>query len=210
MRVVFVYNGSESLGIASLSAYLKAHGHETFLVFDPAVFGGNRGRENPLLARLFEVRDVRTEAERARSLAESRLEEAEEERRGLSGMRDDLTRRGELLEAEAQRGLEERMRSVRGVLARMQRLLDQLPPQQRGELEVVVHELRDALEGASLTDRRKAFLDALKKGDLVYLPRYRRRAPVHKVDRDKREVAVKLGAMKLRVPFDEVTWYETL
>lgn len=54
MRVVFVYNGSESLGIASLSAYLKAHGHETFLAFEPAVFGGNRGRENPLLSRLFD------------------------------------------------------------------------------------------------------------------------------------------------------------
>lgn len=55
MRVVFIYNGSESLGIASLSAYLKAHGHETFLVFDPAVFGGNRGRENPLLEKIFSI-----------------------------------------------------------------------------------------------------------------------------------------------------------
>lgn len=55
MRVVFVYNGSESLGIASLSAFLKAHGHDTFLVFDPAIFGGNRGRENPILQRIFDI-----------------------------------------------------------------------------------------------------------------------------------------------------------
>jgi len=54
MKVVFLYSGSENLGIESLSAYLKANGHETALVFDPAHFRGNSGRDNPTLAGLFD------------------------------------------------------------------------------------------------------------------------------------------------------------
>ena len=45
---------------------------------------------------------------------------------------------------------------------------------------------------------------------MVYLPRYRQRVMVHKVDRDKRQVVCKLGSMKVQVTFDEVTPYESL
>lgn len=54
MKIVFLYSGSESVGVSALSAYLKAHGHDTALVFDPAHFRGSRGRDNRTLARLFD------------------------------------------------------------------------------------------------------------------------------------------------------------
>lgn len=54
MKVVFVYKGSESLGIEYLSSFLKNKGHQTELVFDPAVFSSDRGRDNQLLSRLFD------------------------------------------------------------------------------------------------------------------------------------------------------------
>ena len=38
MRVVFLYMGAENLGVQYLSSVLKKHGHETFMVFDPALF----------------------------------------------------------------------------------------------------------------------------------------------------------------------------
>lgn len=41
MKVVFVYNGYESLGIEYLSSYIKAHGHQTELFFMPDVFSGD-------------------------------------------------------------------------------------------------------------------------------------------------------------------------
>ncbi|MFT7678357.1 MAG: hypothetical protein ACI8QC_002343, partial [Planctomycetota bacterium] len=58
--------------------------------------------------------------------------------------------------------------------------------------------------------RRTAFLDTIKKGSLVYLPRYRQRVLVHKLNREKREVTCKLGSMKVTVTFDEITPYESL
>jgi radical SAM superfamily enzyme YgiQ (UPF0313 family) len=52
MKVLFVYRGSENLGIEYLSSALRAAGHETRLFFDPAVFAGDQLHNNALLARL--------------------------------------------------------------------------------------------------------------------------------------------------------------
>ena len=54
MRVTFVTSGLEHLGVAALSAYVKAHGHEASLVYEPKPFSSNSGPDSPLLARLFE------------------------------------------------------------------------------------------------------------------------------------------------------------
>lgn len=54
MRVTFVTSGLEHLGIAALSAYVRAHGHETTLVYEPKPFSSNSGPDNALLSRLLE------------------------------------------------------------------------------------------------------------------------------------------------------------
>jgi DNA mismatch repair protein MutS2 len=167
-------------------------------------------RDEQVSALLAEVRDVRTEAERVRSLAESRLADAAQVSREAGSLRDDLERRGEQLEAEAQRGLEERVREARGALLRAEALLEQVPGRQRAPLAAALADAERALTSASLTERRQAFLEGLKKGDLVYLPRYRRRCPVHKVDRAGEVLVVKLGSVKLEVAFGEVTPFESL
>src|SRR3990172_2607840 len=59
IRVVFVYNGAENLGIECLSAYLKSCGHEVHLVFDPAPFSGNRGSDSKILAKFTGSSDSR-------------------------------------------------------------------------------------------------------------------------------------------------------
>ena len=70
--------------------------------------------------------------------------------------------------------------------------------------------LEDQLTGASLTERREAFLQSLGKGSLVFLPRYRQRVIVHKLDHDRRMLVARMGSMKVKVSFDEVTPYESL
>ena len=67
-----------------------------------------------------------------------------------------------------------------------------------GDPPATIEEVLDALErelsGTALSDRRQSFLDGLKKGSFVYLPRYRQRLVVHKVDHAKREVTVQLAS----------------
>jgi len=54
MRVTFVTSGLEHLGIAALSAYVKAHGHDSTLVYEPKPFSSNSGPDSAFFARLLE------------------------------------------------------------------------------------------------------------------------------------------------------------
>lgn len=58
MKIVFVHNGYESLGIEYLSASLKAAGHETALVIDPCLFDEAGFWRSPALAGLFSYREA--------------------------------------------------------------------------------------------------------------------------------------------------------
>ncbi len=172
--------------------------------------GLHERREGELADLMEEVRVARTAAEELRAGAEQRLDEARERIRELEDVRGDLDRRGEQLEAEAQKGIEERVRDGVRKVERARSLLSQIPKETAQALAGVLDELEADLTGASLSERRQAFLSSLRKGSLVYLPRYRQRVLVHKVNGAKREVVCKLGNMKLRVTFEEVTPYESL
>jgi anaerobic magnesium-protoporphyrin IX monomethyl ester cyclase len=68
MRISFVTSGLEHLGIAALSACVKAHGHESTLVYEPKPFSSNSGPDNALLARLLD----RSPQESAQRIAATR------------------------------------------------------------------------------------------------------------------------------------------
>jgi DNA mismatch repair protein MutS2 len=159
---------------------------------------------------LDEVQELRVTAEKLRAEADARLLELERARAELAGAERDLAARRSQLEAEAQRGIEERIARARAILARARSFLPQLPPGSRSELDGWVRELEGALDGAALSDRRAGFLAALKKGELVWLPKFKKRVQVTRIHRSKRALDVKLGARELRVSFDDVTFYESL
>jgi radical SAM superfamily enzyme YgiQ (UPF0313 family) len=55
MKIVFIYNGAENLGIEYLSSCLKLKGHEVHLLFDPAVFSGDYLMNNKLFSRALNI-----------------------------------------------------------------------------------------------------------------------------------------------------------
>ena len=167
-------------------------------------------RDRDAVELMHKLRGASEHAEKVRRAAETRLQEIEQTGAQIAEREREIARRGELLEAEAQRGLEERVREARRALAEAHALLEQLPVERAAALRAVVERTESALTQASLTERRQRFLAGLDKGELVYIPRYRQRCVVKKVDRDKRSVTVRLGGMNLTIPFDEVTWYESL
>ena len=131
-------------------------------------------------------------------------------RAALEEERQSLARKSDSLADEAQRSLDERLRGARDGLMQGRNLLNGIPASQSAELQAVFDRIEAHLVGATLTDKRKEFVESLRKGDSVYLPRYGRRCQVHKVDREGGEAVVKLGSMKLRVGLDEITWLESL
>jgi hypothetical protein len=54
MRVTFVCCGLEHLGVEALSAFVRHHGHEPTLVYEPRPFSSGSGTDIPLLARWLE------------------------------------------------------------------------------------------------------------------------------------------------------------
>ena len=96
------------------------------------------------------------------------------------------------------------MRQARKWIERAQALLAQLPPAQRKEVEEALVALDRELSGSALSERRQAFLDSLAKGSYVYVPRYKQRLVVQKVDKGSREVTVQLGKMRMKLSFDEL------
>lgn len=167
-------------------------------------------RDRDTTELLAKLRGASEHAESVRRAAEARLEEAERSARAAAEREAELARKGELVEAEAQRGLEERVRDARRTLDEARALAAQVPGDKAKALREALERTEEALTRASLTERRKAFLAGLDKGQMVYIPRYRQRCQVRKVDRAQRKVTVKLGGMDLAVTFDEVTWYESL
>jgi len=161
-------------------------------------------RDEELLGLMAEVRVARTQAERVRSEVEERLEDVSRASREVEEARAAVERKGEMLEAEAQRGIEDRVRASRRALERARALLDQLAPAPRAAMDEALRVLDAEITGAALSERRARFLAGLKKGSWVYLPRFRRRVPVLRVDRRARMVTVHLGAARLEVSFDEL------
>lgn len=157
-----------------------------------------------------EVRDVRTDAERARTQAEEKLAQASHRVREIDELRGELEERSDLLEAEAQRGIEERVSDALRALAQAQALLPQLPKSSGEPMGKALAKVLSELGGASLSERRQLFLDSLHKGQFVFLPRYKKRCIIQKVHKSKRELLVKIGGMNMRVSFDEATSYEAL
>ena len=155
-----------------------------------------------------QVRHARERAEELRSAAESQLRTAEASKRAAVEEQQTLARRSELLESEAQRTIEERVAAGRKRLESLKPLLAQVPAQLKKELSEGLAAVDADLSGAALSEKRQSFLDALKEGQFVFLPRLRQRVPVKKLDKKRRIAVVLLGGKPMEVGYDEITSFE--
>ncbi|MEO6711567.1 MAG: endonuclease MutS2, partial [Planctomycetota bacterium] len=162
-------------------------------------------RDRDVRELMDKMRGAREQAERARSDVEDRLRAVEAQGRQLVEERGAVARKSELLAGEAQIDLEERVREARRALSSAMALLPQLSANQAAAMREILERVESELSGASLTERRQAFLDSLEKNRYVYVPRLKKRVVIAKVDRNKRELSVRLGSLTVQVSFDEVT-----
>jgi len=148
------------------------------------------------------------EADRRRSGELARAAAAKQQE--LEGRMADAVRKENWLQEEADGVVEAALRAAQAALQEPLAALAHAPGQ-HGEraraLKVVVDGL---LRNAPLHRRRMAFCNALKKGDVVFLPRWRRSCAVHKIDRVRELVVVDYGNVKVEVPFEDVSWLQPL
>ena len=157
-----------------------------------------------------DLRQSRMHAEELRGKAETKLGEVEDERRHLKMEREAQARQVSLLAKEAQLGIEGRLRGAKSYLSSARKLLPQMAKAAKNEMESNLDKLEEALVGSSLDDLRKEFLAGLKKGDHVWVPRYRKRCAITRIYKSKQRVAIQVGRAEFEVGFEEISTYDTL
>jgi hypothetical protein len=106
--------------------------------------------------------------------------------------------------------VEAELRRVQAALAEPLAALANAPAP-HGERARSLRTLVDGLlKQAALHRRRMAFCNGLKKGDQVFLPRWRRLCVVHKVDKVRELLTVDYGNVKMEVPFEDASWLQPL
>ncbi len=154
----------------------------------------------------------------ARLAAESHRERAREMERDAGRRIRELEERTRILEEraaglerEAEQRAEASLRKAREELLEMVKPLLQAPAPHGERARALKKALESLLAWSPLARQRERFLENLRKGDTVRVPRFRFRGPVEKVDRRKGKILVLLeGGMRMEVPFQDVYPDETL
>jgi DNA mismatch repair protein MutS2 len=156
------------------------------------------------------VQVARRDAEADRRRTADLTRAVEQQQSKLDERLAEAVRKENWLQEEADGVVEAELRAAQAALAEpLTALLS--APGQHGErargLKVVVDGL---LKNAALHRRRMRFCHGLKKGDQVFLPRWRRTCAVHKVDKVREVLVVDYGNVKMEVPFEDVSWLQPL
>ncbi len=147
------------------------------------------------------VEKERRRAERVRRKVQGEARAYEERLREVDAV-------GEALEEEAQRVVDD---SVRDAKAKLQPLVDQLknvPKTHKPIVDKLAEEIDRLLVGTPLGEKREEFARSLKKEEEVYVPKFREKAKVKKIDKGGRVVTVLLNGILTEIGFDDVSWVE--
>jgi len=148
------------------------------------------------------------EADRRRTADLSRA--AAERQQVLDERMADAVRKETWLQEEADGVVEQELRRAQASMLEPPKAL-QNAPGAHGERARALQAIVDGLlRPAALHRRRMAFCHRLKKGDQVFLPRWRRLCTVNKVDKVRELVSVDYGNVKMDVPFEDVSWLQPL
>ena len=110
------------------------------------------------------------------------------------------------LEQEADREIDECLRQGRDrALSWLQKLRNLQEPHKTyvESLEKVLYEL---VERSPLGVKRRRYVEQLRKGDEVYIPRYRERCRVIKIHRKEDRIEVAYRNLSVKLPVDEIMW----
>jgi DNA mismatch repair protein MutS2 len=147
------------------------------------------------------VEKERRRAERVRRRAQGDARAYEERLKEVDALED-------ALEAQAQQVVDDSMRNAKSRLAPLIDQLKNVPKTHRDVVEKLAGEVETLLVATPLGAKREEFARSLKKEDEVFVPKFRERAKVRKVDKAGRVLTVLLNGIPTEIGFDDVSWIE--
>ncbi|PIE22741.1 MAG: endonuclease MutS2 [Planctomycetota bacterium] len=167
-------------------------------------------RDTSLDDMIGRIQRTRKAAEEHRRAAETRRRQVESDEGALREREEELSLKSAWLQEEAEQFVDEELRAARDMLQTpMKQFLGAPAPFNelaKGMLEL----LGSLLHSSALGRRREKYVEGVKKGEFVYVPRFRRRCKVLKNDRKKKLLAVELGALRMDLPWEDVSWLQAL
>jgi len=161
------------------------------------------------------TREIISRMERSRRRVEKERRRAERVRRKIQGDARVYKERlrevdevADVLQVEAQLVVDHAVREAKTKLAPMVEQLKNVPKSHRPLVDALSEEVDRLLVGTPLGEKREAFARALKKDDEVYVPKFRERAKVKKIDKGGRSLTVLLNGIRTEISFDDVSWLE--
>jgi DNA mismatch repair protein MutS2 len=155
--------------------------------------------------------------QRARRAAEEQRREAAESRRraasdvvALEKKAEEVDRRETWMQEEAEHFVDEELRAARELLIEPLKHFLNAPRPYDEKARGMLSLLEALLSGSSLGRRRDKYIEAVKKGHMVYVPRFQRRCKVLRVDRKRRMLKAEVGSLEMEVSFDDVSWLQPL
>ncbi|MBI4606663.1 MAG: endonuclease MutS2 [Planctomycetes bacterium] len=143
----------------------------------------------------------RRRAERLRRRAQGEARAYEERRREVEVEREAMLR-------EAQQVVDESVRQARERLLELVGGLKSLPKTHQPIADTLREEVDRLLVATPLGMKREEFARSLKKEDDVYVPKFRAKAKVKKVDKGGRLLTVLMNGILTEIGFDDVSWLE--
>lgn len=154
------------------------------------------------------MQESRFEAERRRSQAERIREKARGLKKKYEEQLEEMEMRKSLLTQEAEMEIDRILQKARLRLLEIAKKLKNVPKPFQETVGLLEKTLYEELSTSPLGKKRRTFINSLKKGDMLYIPRYGQRGRVKKIDKKAERILVQLGSLLVEVGFDEVTWIQ--
>ena len=146
--------------------------------------------------------------EKERRRMERLRQRAQGERRAAESEREEARVEREIWRKEAEILVDDVIRSARGKLVSLLQKLQGVPKPLLPVVDDLNWTVKLLLQDTPMGERREAFARSLKKEDEVYIPKFRERCKVRKINKGDRLVTVLLNGIPTEVGFDDISWLE--
>jgi dsDNA-specific endonuclease/ATPase MutS2 len=150
----------------------------------------------------------RRRVEKERRRAERTRRRAQVEARTYRERLDEVRSMKEAVEREAQALVDGSVREVKEKIEPILERLKNVPKTHRELVDKLADEVSMLLVGTPLGEKRELYARSLKKGDTVYVPKFRDSAKVKKIDKGNRKLTVLWNGIPAEISFDDVSWVD--
>jgi len=159
------------------------------------------------------TRDIISRMEKSRRRVEKERRRAEKVRRRVQGEKreyeerlQEMDARKESLDLEAEIEIDRVVRAARDKLSSLLDQLKSVPATHRSVVDELLSAVDELLVTTPLGEKREAFARSLRKGDELWVTKFRARATVRKINKGERVVTVLMDGIPTEIGFDDISW----